>query len=83
MLNLALCVSGLANVSLLEGHIIRKISPDGLTCVYMYLRGGVINYNAVIYKHEFVLVIFINVVTLCSVESLYYAFQIVLLKLFR
>jgi hypothetical protein len=36
MLNLVLCLSGLANFNPLEGHIIRKISPDDLTCVYMY-----------------------------------------------
>jgi hypothetical protein len=73
MLNLALCISVLANFSPLEGHIIRKISPNGLTYVYMYRRGGgVNNYNAVICKHESVLLIFINVVTLCSVDPLYY-----------
>jgi len=33
MLNLVLCLSGLANLNPLEGHIIRKISPDDLTCV--------------------------------------------------
>jgi len=49
----------MAHFSPLEGHIIRKISPDGLTYVYKYRR-GVNNYNAVIYKYEFVLLIFIN-----------------------
>ena len=35
------CKSGLANFSPQEGHIIRKDSPEGNICVYIYRKGGI------------------------------------------
>jgi hypothetical protein len=32
--------SGLAKFSPQEGHIIRKDSPEGSTCMYIYRKGG-------------------------------------------
>jgi hypothetical protein len=44
-------MSGLANLNPLEGHTIRKDSPEGHPCVYMY-RGWAVNSDAVIYKND-------------------------------
>jgi hypothetical protein len=71
--------------NLQEAHTIRKDSPEGRTCGYIYRKQNW--FTVCCLKNDelqFINIISVNkVVILCSVDILYYVCQIVLLKLFR
>jgi hypothetical protein len=66
---------GLANINPFggRGHTIHKGLPEGHTCVYTYLKGGGIELTRMLVftYTTFVVLLFIIVAILCSVDLLY------------
>jgi len=64
---------GLANLDSQEGHTISKDWPEGCTCVYMCRNGSVKLTGTPLFTNmTFLLLPFIKVSVICSVELLYY-----------
>jgi hypothetical protein len=68
------CKPGLANFNPLERHTVHKDSSDDDTCAYTNRkgRGAELTRMLLFTNMTFVLLLFINVAILCSVNLLYY-----------